>query len=315
MDIYSELDKVQKANPNSPPREPSWWRYMFLEDYRSGNDGLPLPFHANPFVAKPITADNYAQQMPVFLPGCTQFIVEYAGDFLDQENDGNSNFYGQVKNVYFELPWQLPAGSPLPADYVEPKTDGEIDYILDWTDSNNNGLIDSAAERASVKKRIRWYGLPRDVDGNGIILGGAAASNTVNSNFLKDVVPLRDVAYAASFSTVPELVAKARFRGLLRSPQMANSGAPFERIGPQRIVGKDAQSMAQEGVQSKNQTLRMLANYAAVGNPGMQPDDYYTCVWTYKDRKPSMFRITIVVDDPGGRLSDGQTFEYVFKVQ
>jgi len=88
-------------------------------------------FKCNPFVAKPMTSVAMAQASPYFLGGCSQFIVEFAGDFLTQDNNPSSATYGQ--------PIQ-PTGSSL--------TDGQIDYTL-----------------VNGSKQIKWYGLPRNTSG------------------------------------------------------------------------------------------------------------------------------------------------------
>jgi hypothetical protein len=321
--IYQALeDELQNrrsgGNPTSPaPPEPAWWMYMFHEDSTPGSAGNPRPFRANPFVVKPVTAQTYSQQAPVMLPGCTQFIVEYAGDFLDQDNDANSQTFGQVENVCFELPWQLdppgaPPASPFPSNYIQPDTDDAIDFIVDWVDADNDGVIDPG-ERPTMRQRIRWYGLPRDTDGDTNIWGGASNLARRNVNLLKDVLPLRDVAFTGAVNTLSQ--------PQIRTPLAAlqNAGASFEKIGPRRIASPFRESLttiktSSTDGQSRAPTLRMLDNYAAPGGAGMQPSEYYTCVWTSADKKPLLFRIIIVIDDPNARLSDGKTFEYVFKV-
>ena len=41
----------------------------------------------NPTVQAPVTAATLAEMAPYFLQHCSQFIVEYAGDYLQQDND------------------------------------------------------------------------------------------------------------------------------------------------------------------------------------------------------------------------------------
>jgi hypothetical protein len=48
----------------------------------------------------------------------------------------------------------------------------------------------------------------------------------------------------------------------------------------------------------------------------MLPTARYTCVWgpdvnTTYDPLPAMLRITLVMDEPAGRLAEGQTYEFV----
>src|SRR5262249_22142402 len=81
------------------PATDNWWGVLFCNRRQR--------FQANPFIENPITANNFAQQAPIFLPGCTQFIVKSAGDFVAQ-NPAN----GAVTNVYTNANG----------------TDGQIDY-------------------------------------------------------------------------------------------------------------------------------------------------------------------------------------------
>jgi hypothetical protein len=46
----------------------------------------------------------------------------------------------------------------------------------------------------------------------------------------------------------------------------------------------------------------------------MTPSDSYICAWGPSDPKPQMIRIIMTVDDPNGKIADGQTFEYVFSL-
>lgn len=100
---------------------------------------------ANPFQTRPLTATRAAQQVPIFVPACTQFIVEFAGDFLEQNPST-----GAVEDVNNN------------GTFFEP--DGQIDYV-------------------PGTGQVRWYGMPRDTSGNGIIRASDG-----------DVVPVRDVA-------------------------------------------------------------------------------------------------------------------------
>jgi hypothetical protein len=89
-----------------------------------------------------------AKAMPVLLQNCSQFAVEFAGDYLTQDND-----------QYFP-PGTPNANQPNP-DWGRIKRigpDGVVDYVVDHsavTASNYN-----------VSSKIRWYGLPRDTNGD-----------------------------------------------------------------------------------------------------------------------------------------------------
>lgn len=121
----------------------------------------------NPLMPKPINAQTLAQTVPVLVPGCTQFIVEYAGDFCEQARDPLLPTYGNVTGIC----------APTDPIAVPPKTDGEIDFIVVGTAPNQHRVT-------------RWYGLPREVTGDRDIPGWQAGRT---NNQLTDVVPLRDV--------------------------------------------------------------------------------------------------------------------------
>jgi prepilin-type N-terminal cleavage/methylation domain-containing protein len=221
-----------------------WWDSLML--YNTSSAQSPERFQCNPFVLRPLNAETYSQQYPLFLRGCSQFMVEYAGDFLNQ-----NPITGAVLNDYCDA--KSSPTAPLP-------TDGQIDFVMVGTAPNQ-------------VRQIRWYGLPRDVDGDGQILltKSSAVPNT------GDVLPLRDLWTTSPIDC-----------GLL---------APFERSAPGQ--GTDLLKAA-----AQTNYMQTMARGAA-----------YTCAWGPADKKPSMFRIHITVDDPAGRTSDGSTFEYVFKVQ
>lgn len=92
-------------------------------------------FFADPFARKPASgavgsaatqqlSAAIAQMSPIFVRGCSQFIVEFAGDYLTQDANG-----------------QIVAGKP----------DGQIDYV---------DIVDPVTKRHT--HQIRWYGFPRN---------------------------------------------------------------------------------------------------------------------------------------------------------
>jgi type II secretory pathway pseudopilin PulG len=273
----------------------------YLQSFITSNSGfnwwdplmLAYRYQASPYILndsvtnKRLTPEAVAKQSPIFLSGCSQFIVEYAGDFIAQDNDITQTTYGQIVNTYYDLNGS--AAAPAPA------TDGEVDYILDWNDDGDN-LI-QPAELASVHKRVRWYGLPRDINGDGVILGGDSMVSNFNSNALKDVVPLRDVIVSGGKTTSTE----ATTSGTPPLMALETNGAPFERFA----VYPQAPTLP------VSTPLQLLDEYMGK----KLKDEYYTCAWGPGDRKPSMIRVTFVLDDPEGQLSQPQTFEYIFKVQ
>ena len=58
------------------------------------------------------------------------------------------------------------------------------------------------------------------------------------------------------------------------------------------------------------------AGYLAAGGAVVGTGSSYTCAWgPNDDNKPKMLRLIVRVDDPNGRLSNGQTVEYVINLQ
>lgn len=106
----------------------NWWEALMTR----------TPIQANPLVQKPMSSTGSAGLVPLFLPACSQFIVEYAGDFMSQDQFGNPQFTTSVISGK-----KVPAGP-----------DGQVDFIYDPT---------------TGQKTIQWYGLPRSPAGNAII--------------------------------------------------------------------------------------------------------------------------------------------------
>jgi hypothetical protein len=122
---------------------------------------------------------------PYFLQHCSQFVVEYAGDYMQQDNLATDATFGNMTGL---------------------GPDGQIDYYVD----------------ANKNKHIRWYGMPRSstgiphLDGLGttpadsvLIRGYQLAKDKQNPlpaaglsvNSFTDVIPLRDF-YSMWFNSV-----------------------------------------------------------------------------------------------------------------
>jgi prepilin-type N-terminal cleavage/methylation domain-containing protein len=228
-------------------------------------DDLTYRFAGWPIPTRPHTSLGMARTAPVFVSGCSQFCVEYAGDFLTQNAvTGESTA-------------------------IEP--DGTIDFVPLFNGAGN-----------PVNRRTRWYGFPRNVDTSddndpsvpygARIRGGSDPSAGVGGVNLIDVIPLRDV-----MMTTPGYVEQAPFEKI----QVPNGNTPI----PNRLPVKDNYA-------STNASLN-------IGN-----DATYLCAWgpsgTYTNLagapvldppSPAMLRFVIGIDDPQGRMSDPQLYEYV----
>jgi prepilin-type N-terminal cleavage/methylation domain-containing protein len=111
-------------------------------------------------------ADELSLTVPFLQRGVTQFIVEFAGDFMDQKADG------------------------ILRDRTDAQPDGEVDFVMRRDPVTGQ-----------VTKQIRWYGMPRNVDvgddTSGPMIRGTPAG-VANPNNMWDVVPVRDVCKSAS---------------------------------------------------------------------------------------------------------------------
>jgi prepilin-type N-terminal cleavage/methylation domain-containing protein len=227
-------------------------------------------FRCKPFVTKPMTSEAMAQASPVFLSGCSQFIVEFAGNFLTQDEDPSHT-----------LP---PSGTPRTrtnwGDVTGLATNPNLDR-LDFTITYPNY---TPTNPGAPLKQIKWYGMPRSTTGHSYIYGPSpyivAIPNSPNN---ADVVPVRDWLQNIYDPT----------NGSLGTPA-SYTNASFEHVIP---------------------PLSEMINYA--GTSGLKPIDAqngYVCAFGPFDPHPSLIRVTFTLDDPTGRLPDGQTYQYIFKV-
>jgi type II secretory pathway pseudopilin PulG len=267
------------------------WRQTANFAYNNGNSATPgaaafawyLPMldpgpgqywraWCTPTVYRPVTQTNLSMTVPYFVGNCTQFIVEYAGDFVDQD-EFDTNVPGRVVDVKKKRK----LASAGMAEEIETDTaqhrlmDGDqIDYIIDTSGDPANPPNDPS----KWVKKVRWYGLPRDTNGDGAI--------TIN-----DVVPLADVlAYYDGVTPAPT----SGIAVAIKTSDNKLPWAPWE-------------------VEVPNPGL------AGIGNdyrnfPASAANAFrYTCAW--HNDGPAMIRITMKVDDPTGRIKDGQWFQYV----
>ena len=270
-DFYADVLAVSgqpHALPIVPTAEGHWWmRLLYTAPYATApaaNDP-PFPrerdyrFAANRFFARPLDAAKAARVAPILANGCTQFIVEFAGDYVTQTQQPGGTDDGEIT---LAVP------------------DGVLDFIVDNT-------------YGTRERRTRWYGMPRDTAGNlgrngaDQFVGGADGTIPIagGTNLAgPDVLPVRDVRAQAAAPFTPPV-----------------GYVSFER------------NIANELPVPPGDDYRDVTDPA---NPGMSPDARYTCVWgpdvnPATDPLPQQLRITIVLDEPAGRMADGQTYEYV----
>ena len=227
-------------------------------------------FQTYPYPKRPMTPETIAQTVPVFVRGCTQFIVEYAGDYLVQDP-----ITGNIMGSVFGPP-------------------GVGDNVIDFA------VVPTPGSTGAGARRTRWYGAPRNVDTSDDQAGLPVVRGTGQVAMMRDVVPLRDVLKSAGITPPPDF---------------------FERDIDNRMAARPnyAAMQATTGGRSTNAGLAVWESplmgtdaneYVAAWGPGSTAGSHDLGKGSLT--KPKMLRITIVVDDPAGRLADGQTYEYVF---
>ncbi len=247
----------------------------------NANDAIAGRFHCEPFAQKPLGAIAMAKASPYFLQGCSQFTVEFAGDFVTQNNDpsdctpsppfaaspsSNDGTYGEV----------LSAVSDGVLDFYVDKSSDPA-YVANTPGTENPGLW---------RRQIRWYGLPRDTNGDAVAQGWyARAGRPLTNNDMPDVVPVRDVVrscvYGGGFQT-------------------------FNGFGFEKIINP----LAPSGSNGNYADLTLAQTIEASGNP----IPAYTCAFGPNDARVKLIRITITLTDSTGRLPDGITYQYIFTV-
>lgn len=119
------------TSPVSSNQSINWWQPLI---YR---------FQCNTKLPKPMTPADVAQATPFLVGNCSEFIVEFAGDYFKQDPNTADVLYDKNNPTL---------------------TDGEIDF--DWVRGQGSNI---------PNRQIRWYGLDRRIvdDGQQPILRGS----------------------------------------------------------------------------------------------------------------------------------------------
>jgi prepilin-type N-terminal cleavage/methylation domain-containing protein len=297
QDLLGQQINFWAASSTSVTGDPTapWWQY-FTSNFRC-EPFLIRSVNASTGQVGLISSANVGQAHPYLVKGCSQFIVEFAGDFMTQNNDptdytpgvngtASDGTYGDVQQSFTIQHFPSP-GATATTNYAVPASDGVIDFVVDKTQDTSPGKTNPAL----WQRKIRWYGLPRDENGDGIVQGWRAG---LSNNDLLDVVPVRDVARTA----INNSVSPVGFTGfpwehfaLLSSPVGTDSFRP--------VAGTGNYADVNVGISPKNGFVK--------------PPTYTVAMGPY-DPRIKMIRITLTVTDSGNRIADGQTFQYVYQL-
>ncbi len=172
-----------------PPADNAWWTIPDRDlippydnatgsnsDYGTTLATMLYRSNCNPFLIRSqsnpvLDPDDVALANTYFVGSVASFVVEFAGDFFTQNNNPTDNDAGGSGADFGRYGWVQSA---------EP--DGIIDFVVDRTPDTT--------DPSKWLRSTRFYGLPRDIDGNGAVLGRPVSDQ---ANDLRDVVPLRDL--------------------------------------------------------------------------------------------------------------------------
>lgn len=220
---------------------PSVWRDTLPKYWNNRPLVNPfMPSSQDPNAEGQFSARSMSQRQQIVADGVTQFIVEFAGDFITQD--------------------------PASGAYGGPVSDGIIDFIV----------VDDV-------RQVRWYGMPRDVDGDNVIDGVSPDKYTS-----PDVIPLRDVTGAADVAI--EDISFAAQRNYLDVGVSANTTEPNPGTSPND------------------------SSYRCVWGP-KEFDNPTTINGVDCYRVPQMIRVIVDVGDPKGQKDEVFTQEYIFPVK
>ncbi|HSI34106.1 MAG: PilW family protein [Phycisphaerae bacterium] len=295
-DLYlGTKNEIATQVPGSYPSSTMTW-YRSLDTIGADN----FRVQCDPTPARPINPDGMALAAPVFVPNCVQFIVEYAGDFTSQDEEGYITNVGQwvETDATKADAVRYGGGAGLP-------TDGVIDYIVDGP-RLASGKLDPA-KKAQWSRRIRWYGMPREVTG--------VDANGVVRLDERDVVPFRDVVFAMADQTKFTPVKDKAFRrapwevewpGMVRKysnpvPGGKLAGVALYNTDPAGATVKDNDYLKLEQTSGYTVPLNDTQNLSSLFR--------YVCAW--HNDSPPLIRVTMKVIDSNQRLTEGQWYEYV----
>ena len=309
-------------NPNGGTANPNQWlpRFRFQG--------------SNTLSQSPETSNDQAGLSPYLLEHVSQFIVEYAGDFVTQDNSTGPNSGnvtdtvpdGQIDWVYATKgDWNAATTYSL-GDYVlVPQPAGGVFYYC----ATNTGYVSpylnvkqlpatSAGYWTQVNlaggtpppppRQIRWYGMPRDVTGSGQVFSSSRVYTGVTTvptaNELNNVVPLADVWMTSANNPGRPLPYEVEQPGPTSNLASLNIAVPNPVLAqPVKTAIPDYAATAYTATTAPVPTNSYL-------NPQYAR---YTAVW--RNDVPAMVRILMKVDDPNGAMQDGPWFEYVFKLK
>jgi prepilin-type N-terminal cleavage/methylation domain-containing protein len=330
--------------PSTPPAPANTW--VWPTNVATATPVGLQPWHAYRFMAQawpdklgtnagslngsgtqvPAMHQQLAVQTPVFMRGCSQFTIEFAGDYLQQVNDLNDTAALTPPNPGF------PA-SPSPQLVGAVKgigEDGQIDFDV---------IVDNTGGIPSFIKRIRWYGMTRSLDDGQSVEdptkvfpttpGATPGAPPTQSEIVRPLY-----RYIQNYTQDPSISSRQVTPGVTTMGAITNM--PFEK----RVATGGLGGATYAGFPDSITRPQNIDSYTAAWGPlemdldqlpatppvAGSADPSLIALWPMLQRTgpqaafpsrsllPWMIRITIRLDDPAGRLPDGQTMQFIFNV-
>jgi hypothetical protein len=277
-------------------------------------------------------SSDQAGLSPYFLEHVSQFIVEYAGDFVSQDAVGDVTDTvpdGQIDWVYATKGDWYPTTNYSPGDYVIYKAPNASSTAYWQAVSPFVNVAPGATAgqwigNVTPPKQIRWYGMPRDSSGSGHVwsyyhpsvslasLGGVLGKTPPNSNSLNNVVPLVDVWQTSENNATRPVPYETEVGPTLLDTNPPTGGTGQTTAGVEDYA-YDAAAANSSGALGSDPTQGVVNANGDVTNTGIYFLARYTAV--FQNTVPAMVRILIKVDDPNNAVQNGPWFEYVFKLK
>ncbi len=289
------LDRVKTATAFPPPlpaaqvptRNPDW----YLPLLTNGKQSVESTFRyaAKPWATRNTAAgapfsptqrrDDMALNSPIFMKGCSQFIVEFAGDYTTQIPAGNTPDAGKIIGQS--------------SDHV---LDFDIIFLPDGT----------------KQSRIRWYGLPRHY---GVDQFSTESDVRPIFDFMQDSskcnIPLPTVI-ALPFEKIGYKAAPPSAFPQNRPNEVRSYTCAFSALDLQfPAKDDDPKYFSIDPLDPSN------PQYAATTKVNAGPGRTAEPIGNAYPQgfMPWMIRVTMRVDDPNGRLPEGLTMQYIFNLR
>jgi hypothetical protein len=290
------LESVAGSNANANANQ--WFpRYRF-----NGSTALST----SPMTGPNGSADQ-AGLSPFLLEHVSQFIVEYAGDFLTQ-NSVTGNVADTVPDG--QIDWLYATKG----DYSQYHSYSTGDFVMvhgsavfyqavqNVPATGTSGATNSPPNPTywrvgTPPKQIRWYGMPRDSSGSGFVYTSRLyLAPFMTANELNNVVPLVDVWRTSTNNANRPVPYEVETGQTLMTPTQVTAG--YTTVTDYSYDANAGQS-GDPNINVANTGMSYLARYTAA----------------FQNTTPAMVRIILKVDDPNNSIQDGPWFEYVFKLK